>query len=185
MCDEYVQEFKKVARGSGYEGRSLIEKFKRGLNGMIRRKLAEAEEPPTTIGEWQERAVRLDRNQRQNRAEERMLGRNAVRPGGNTQPKGSFGGGSYRGRGGQITWRAGVPQTGGNKGGAGNTFNRGGYQTGPRRDPNAMDVNRGRGGDRTCYHCGKFGHMAQNCWERNKIRVVEGPQESAKENGGQ
>ena len=60
--DEYMQEFKKVARGSGYEGRSLIKEFKQGLNGAIRRKLAEAEEPPTTIGEWQERAVRLDRN---------------------------------------------------------------------------------------------------------------------------
>ena len=63
-CDEYVQEFKKVAKGSGYEGRPLIEEFKRGFNGPIRRKLAEAEEPPSTIGEWQERAVRLDRNQR-------------------------------------------------------------------------------------------------------------------------
>jgi len=50
---------------------------------VIRRKLAEAEEPPTTIGEWQERAVRLDRNQRQIRTEERILGRNVVRPGGN------------------------------------------------------------------------------------------------------
>jgi len=82
-CDEYVQEFKKVARGSSYEGRPLIEEFKRGLSGVLRRKLAEAEEPPTTIGEWQERAVRLDRNQRQSRAEERMLGRNAACPGGN------------------------------------------------------------------------------------------------------
>jgi len=64
MCDEYIQEFKKVARGSSYEGRPLIKEFKRGLNRPIRRKLAEAEEPPSTIGEWQERAVRLDRNQR-------------------------------------------------------------------------------------------------------------------------
>jgi len=100
-CDEYVQEFKKVARGSSYEGRPLIEKFKRGLNGPIRRKLAEAEEPPSTIGEWQERAVRLDRNQRQSRAEERMLGRSAARPGENAQPRG----GSYGGRGGQIMQR--------------------------------------------------------------------------------
>jgi len=82
-CDKYVQEFKKVARESNYEGRSLIEEFKRGLNGAIRRKLAKAEEPPSTIGEWQKRVVKLDRNQRQSRAEERMLGRNAVRPGGN------------------------------------------------------------------------------------------------------
>ena len=105
-------------------------------------------------------------------------------PGENTQPRGSFGGGSYGGKGGQITWRAGVPHTGGNRGG-GNTFSRGGNQMGLQRDPNAMDVDRERGGDRTCYHCGKFGHMARNCWERNKARVVERPQESAKENGGQ
>jgi len=50
-CDKYVQEFKKVARGSGYKGRPLIEEFKQRLNGAIRRKLAEAEELPTTIGE--------------------------------------------------------------------------------------------------------------------------------------
>ena len=50
-CDKYVQEFKKVARGSGYERRSLIEEFKRGLSGAIKRKLIKAEEPPTTIGE--------------------------------------------------------------------------------------------------------------------------------------
>ena len=99
-CDRYVQEFKKVARGSGYEGRPLIKEFKRGLNGSIRRKLAEAEEPPTTIGEWQERAVRLDRNQRQSRIEERMLGRNVVCPRGNAQSRGK---GSYGGMGGQIT----------------------------------------------------------------------------------
>jgi len=48
------------------------------LSGVIRRKLAEVEEPPTIIGEWQERAVRLDRNQRQSRAEERILERNAA-----------------------------------------------------------------------------------------------------------
>ena len=107
-----------------------------------------------------------------------MLGRNVARPGGNAQPRGGFGGGSYGGRGGQITWRT----EGGYRGRGGNI---GGVQAGPRRDPNAMDVDRGRGGDRTCYHCGKFGHMAWNCWERNKARVVETPQELAKENGGQ
>jgi len=51
-CDEYVQEFKKIAKGSSYEGRPLIKEFKRGLNRSIRRKLAEAEELPTTIGKW-------------------------------------------------------------------------------------------------------------------------------------
>ena len=178
-CDEYVQEFKKIARESGYERRPLIEEFKRGLNGAIRRKLAEAEELPTTIGEWQERAVRLNRNQRQSRAEERVLGKNVACTGGNAQ---SREGGSYRGRGGQITWRTGGRYRGE---GGGNMFNRGGAQTGPRRDPNAMDIDRGKGGDRTCYVCGKWGHIAKNCWERHKGRVVETSQESAKENGGQ
>jgi len=51
-CDKYVQEFKRMAQGSGYEGRVLVEEFKRGLNGTIKRKLAEAESPPSTISEW-------------------------------------------------------------------------------------------------------------------------------------
>jgi len=50
-------------------------------------------------------------------------------------------------------------------GGGGNTSNRGGAQTGPRRDPNAMDVDRGRGGDRTCYVYEKWDHIAKNYWE--------------------
>ena len=41
--EEFVQEFKRVARGSKYKGRPLIEEFKRGMNGGIRRKLMEAE----------------------------------------------------------------------------------------------------------------------------------------------
>jgi len=49
--------------------------------------------------------VRLDRNQRQSRAEERMLERNAVCLQGNIQPRGGLGEGSYRGREEQITWR--------------------------------------------------------------------------------
>jgi len=36
-------------RGSRYKGRPLVEKFKRRINGMIRRKLIEAERPPTNI----------------------------------------------------------------------------------------------------------------------------------------
>jgi len=41
--EEFVQEFKRAARGSGYEGRPLVEEFKRGMNRAIRRKLMEAE----------------------------------------------------------------------------------------------------------------------------------------------
>ena len=64
--DEYVQEFKKVARGSKYEEhplqRNSKEKFKRGLNRVVRRRLAEAKSLSKMIGEWQERAIKLDCN---------------------------------------------------------------------------------------------------------------------------
>jgi len=40
----------------------LIEEFKRGINGVIRRKLIEAEQPPRSIQQWYERAVNLDRH---------------------------------------------------------------------------------------------------------------------------
>jgi len=77
MCNEYIQEFK-ITRENGYERWPLIEEFKRGLNGEIRRKLVKAKNPSSIIEEWQERAVRLDRNQRQSRVEKRMLERNVV-----------------------------------------------------------------------------------------------------------
>ena len=47
--EEFVQEFKWAARGSGYKERPLVEEFKRGINGGIRRKLMESENPLTTI----------------------------------------------------------------------------------------------------------------------------------------
>jgi len=47
--EEFVQEFKRAARGSGYERRLLVEEFKREINGGIRRKLMEAENPPAFI----------------------------------------------------------------------------------------------------------------------------------------
>jgi len=71
--EEYVQEFKRTARGSGYEGRPLVEEFKRGMNGGIRRKLMESENPPTSIEQWYRRATALDRNWRESRREEERL----------------------------------------------------------------------------------------------------------------
>jgi len=47
--EEFIQEFRKVVRGSRYKGRLLIEEFKRELNRMIRRKLIEVKRPPTSI----------------------------------------------------------------------------------------------------------------------------------------
>jgi len=71
--EEFMQEFKRAARGSGYEGRQLVEEFKRGMNGGIRRKLMEAENPPASIEQWYRRATALDRNWRESRREEERL----------------------------------------------------------------------------------------------------------------
>jgi len=35
VMEEFMQEFKRVARESGYERRPLIEEFKRGISGAI------------------------------------------------------------------------------------------------------------------------------------------------------
>ena len=42
--EEFIQEFKKVARGSRYEERPLVEEFKKEMNRTIRRKLIEAKD---------------------------------------------------------------------------------------------------------------------------------------------
>jgi len=76
--EKFVQEFKRAARRSGYEGRLLIEEFKRGMNGGIRRKLMEVENPPTSIKQWYQRATALDRNWRESRREEKRLRKKEV-----------------------------------------------------------------------------------------------------------
>jgi len=73
--EEFVQEFKRAVRGSEYKERLLIEEFKRGMNGMIRRKLMEAERLPTSIKQWYECATNLDRYWRESRREEKRLRR--------------------------------------------------------------------------------------------------------------
>jgi len=73
MIEEFVQEFKRAARGSGYEGRLLVEEFKRGMNGMIRRRLMEAKNQPSSIEQWYKRTMALDRNWRENKKEEEKL----------------------------------------------------------------------------------------------------------------
>ena len=141
--------------------------------------------PPTTIEQWQERAVQLDRNMRQSRAEERILGGkggNTVHPAmGNVQQPGGQ----------QPSWNNGTFRRG--------WVPRGGWQnqrgvmprlTGGERGPKAMAVDRGKiGGDQKCFNCRGFRHMAQNCATGRPVdkngRVVWGKEEELKENGGQ
>jgi len=51
----------------------LVEEFKRGMNRVIRRRLMKAEQQPSSIEQWYDRAVALDRNWRESRREEKRL----------------------------------------------------------------------------------------------------------------
>ena len=49
IIDKFVQEFKRAVRESKYKERLLIEEFKKGMNGVIRKKFMEAEWPLKSI----------------------------------------------------------------------------------------------------------------------------------------
>ena len=51
----------------------MIEKFKRGINRGIRRKLIEVENLLASIEQWYKRATALDKNWRESRREEERL----------------------------------------------------------------------------------------------------------------
>ena len=166
--EEFVQEFKRAARGSGYEGRPLVEEFKRGMNGGIRRKLMEAENPPASIEQWYRRATALDRNWRESRREEERLRK---KEGGGVQKQEQR---TSLPR--PLVWQrrqplpqqattGPAPMEGVERTNAVVVRGAGqGIGTPPRRDPYAMEVDRGR----NCYACGGFGHMAHHCRNRGQ-----------------
>ena len=173
--EEFVQEFKRAARGSGYEGRPLVEEFKRGMNGGIRRKLMEAENPPASIEQWYRRATALDRNWRESRREEeRLRGRKETMGG---APKQEQRQSLPR----PLVWqRRQMPQQattrpalmeGVERTNAVVVREQGqGAEIPPRRDPFAMDIDRGR----NCYACGGFRHMARHCRNQGQRgRIVD------------
>jgi len=80
MMEEFVQEFKRAARGSGYEGRPLVEEFKRGMSRAIRRKLMKTERPSTSIEQWYEHTTNLDRHWRKIKREEERMRTGATSP---------------------------------------------------------------------------------------------------------
>ena len=51
----------------------MVEKFKRGINGGIRRKLIETENLPVSIKQWYRIETAIDRNWREIRMEEERL----------------------------------------------------------------------------------------------------------------
>ena len=59
---EFVQKFRRAERRSRYKGRLLIKKFKRDINGMIYHRLMESEQQSSSIEQWYNKAIALDRN---------------------------------------------------------------------------------------------------------------------------
>ena len=55
-----------------------MEEFKRGMNGEIRRKLMEVENPLASIKQWYRRTMALDGNWRESRREEERLRKKEV-----------------------------------------------------------------------------------------------------------
>ena len=71
--EKFVQEFRRAARGSGYKRRPLVEEFKKGMSGAIRRKLIKAEKPSTSIEQWYKCATNLDQYWRESKREEERI----------------------------------------------------------------------------------------------------------------
>jgi len=44
MMEEFIQEFRRAARESEYEGRLLVKEFKRGISVIIHQRLIELEQ---------------------------------------------------------------------------------------------------------------------------------------------
>ena len=59
---EFVQEFQRTAKSSGYERRALVEKFKKKISRAIRRKLMEVKRHLTSIEQWYKHTTNLNRH---------------------------------------------------------------------------------------------------------------------------
>ena len=73
IMEEFVQEFRRAARGSGYERRLLVKEFKREINVTICQRLIESEWLPSLIEQWYNRTIALDRNRRESKRKEKRL----------------------------------------------------------------------------------------------------------------
>ena len=143
----------------------------------------EAENPPASIEQWYRRATALDRNWRESRREEERLKKREV-GGGKPEQRQSL----PR----PLVWQrrqpmpqqattGPAPMEGIERTNA--VVVRGQGQSAgvpPRRDPFAMDIDRGR----NYYACGGFGHMAHNCRNRG-MRGRMGENRRVEYGGGQ
>jgi len=71
--EEFMQEFRKAVRESGYERRPLVEEFRRRINTTIYQRLIESEWQLGLIEQWYDKAIALNRNWKESRREEERL----------------------------------------------------------------------------------------------------------------
>ena len=175
-AEEHIQDFRKAAIGSEYEGRALIEEFKRSLCKPLRERLMMAENVPTTIDQWYTRALAYDRNYRNMIAEQKLYGGTGVNRGPSSQS------------GSRQPGRVNAPQPGANFGGpqggqrapafAPAPPNPRPWNSGPVIPQGVpMEVDRGQRQSVRCYRCGRPGHIAKNCRTQdqgNRIRTTQG-----------
>ena len=134
----------------------------------------EAENPPTSIEQWYRRAMALDRNWRESRREEERLRKKKVGEGTQKQERQSL----PR----PLVWQrrqplpqqattGPAPMEGVERMNAVVVRGQGqGAEIPPRRDPFAMEVDRGR----NCYACRGFRHMVYHCRNRGRGRPMDG-----------
>jgi len=71
--EEFVQEFRRAARGSRYKGRPLVEEFKREINATIHQRLMESEWQLGSVEQWYDKPIALNRNWRESKREVEQL----------------------------------------------------------------------------------------------------------------
>ena len=62
MIENFVQEFRRVVRGSRYEERFLVEELKREINSTVCQRFMELEQQLSLIEQWYDQAIILDKN---------------------------------------------------------------------------------------------------------------------------